>query len=61
MKKSVEEPGALTPTFLPTRSFTLLIVALLPGDTIRTNPGKRSKITIDCMNFCLGCRTTVWS
>ena len=38
-KKSVEEPGALTPTFLPARSLIDLISALCEGDTTSTSPG----------------------
>ncbi len=38
-KKSVEEPGALTPTFLPARSLIDLISALWEGDTTSTSPG----------------------
>ena len=38
-KKSVEEPGALTPTFLPARSLIDLISALWLGDTTSTKPG----------------------
>ncbi|OIQ67972.1 hypothetical protein GALL_504400 [mine drainage metagenome] len=38
-KKSVEEPGALTPTFLPARSLIDLISAVCAGDTTSTNPG----------------------
>ena len=38
-KKSVEEPGALTPTFLPARSLIDLISALCEGETTSTSPG----------------------
>jgi len=38
-KKSVEEPGALTPTLLPARSLTELISAPCLGETTRTIPG----------------------
>src|SRR6478736_2596793 len=38
-KKSVEEPGALTPTFLPARSLIDLISPLCEGDTTSTRPG----------------------
>jgi len=41
-KKSVDEPGALTPTFLPARSLTDRICAVAFGDTTSTSPGKRS-------------------
>ena len=38
-KKSVEEPGALTPTFLPARSLIDLISLVWAGDTTSTSPG----------------------
>src|SRR5579862_4905722 len=39
LKKSVEEPGALTPTFLPARSLTELISLACEGETTSTRPG----------------------
>ena len=38
-KKSVEEPGALTPTFLPARSLIDLISLVWAGETTSTRPG----------------------
>ena len=38
-KKSVEEPGALTPTFLLARSLIELISAVCLGDTTSAKPG----------------------
>ena len=38
-KKSVDEPGALTPIFLPARSLTELISSVCFGDTTSTRPG----------------------
>ncbi len=41
-KKSVEEPGAETPTALPARSFTDLMSRPASGEAASTIPGKRS-------------------
>ena len=41
-KKSVEEPGALTPTFLLARSLIEEISPVCLGDTTSAKPGKRS-------------------
>ncbi len=41
-KKSVDEPGALTPTFLLARSLIELISAVCLGETTSAKPGKRS-------------------
>src|SRR3977135_35055 len=60
-KKSVEEPGALTPTVLPTRSAMVFTDALLLGDTIRTSPGSLSKMTIDCIGLFFAAHPTGWS
>ena len=38
-KKSVEEPGALTPTFLLARSLTDLILSACFGETTSAKPG----------------------
>ena len=38
-KKSVEEPGALTPTFLSARSLTELILPVCFGATTSARPG----------------------
>ena len=38
-KKSVEEPGAVTPTFLPARSLMELISFVCAGATTSTSPG----------------------
>ena len=38
-KKSVDEPGALTPTFLPARSLIDLTLPAWDGATTRAKPG----------------------
>lgn len=38
-KKSVDDPGAVTPTILPARSLTELIVRVRLGATASTKPG----------------------
>jgi hypothetical protein len=59
VRKSVEDPGLVIPSFLPGRSLTDAMPEDFP--TISTSPGTLANCTTEVMHFPLVCRSMVWS
>jgi hypothetical protein len=59
VRKSVDEPGLVIPSFLPLKSAGLLMLDF--DETISTSPGTLANCTTDSMQLFLVCRSMVWS
>ena len=61
MIRSVDEPGLVTPSFLPAKSFADVMVPALPVATTSASPGTSANWTTLSTHLPLACRCTVWS
>lgn len=61
VRKSVEEPRPVTPSFLPLKSLADLTFPAALVETTSTSPGACENCTTDSTDLPLTCRSSVWS